>query len=352
MNDRKRNVSFIRVKTQFENVGDALINRELISKISQNSDLYIDFSNAPDKFIIDIYKSIFKINRINFGFIEILIRSIFFIIINRSVFYFYIPSGLIGEKSGFHFTLSKILNLAFKIMNHLGVTFVHLGASYSRLGPNYISLLRDRLSITKVHLVRDAGTVEYLKSVGLRCDGLVPDMSFGLYDQETEHLQKDAIAFSFRVDRSPDERHIIEAFVKDIVARTDPNELLLFVSQVRRDDEFLSGLAAKYANSRKTEFIGTDAIEPTLDVYGRVKLIYSNRLHSLLMAAYKGAIPVAVVDDKKDEKIIGIFEDFGMTSNIVYPHEEGNPINAIQLDRGACMAENKRLEYIVRSVFG
>ena len=45
-----RPIFFLRVKTQFGNLGDALINRELIRLLASHGDLVINLGKAPPRF--------------------------------------------------------------------------------------------------------------------------------------------------------------------------------------------------------------------------------------------------------------------------------------------------------------
>ena len=47
-------ITFFSPKTQFENVGDALINRELIRLASDNSSVVLDVSRCPLDFVEDL----------------------------------------------------------------------------------------------------------------------------------------------------------------------------------------------------------------------------------------------------------------------------------------------------------
>ena len=42
---------FFKIKTQYENLGDALINRELLKVIKGSGEVYIDASHVPDGFL-------------------------------------------------------------------------------------------------------------------------------------------------------------------------------------------------------------------------------------------------------------------------------------------------------------
>ncbi|WP_336972751.1 polysaccharide pyruvyl transferase family protein [Sphingobium aromaticiconvertens] len=355
VNERLDNVSFLRLKTQFENVGDALINRELLRKISSYSEIYIDTSKAPIHFSEDVinlsgYNGTVK--HIKYGFVEVIYRSISISLKGQRVYYFFLPSGIGGEKSRLSFATGTMINCAYRFMALFGVNFVHLGASYSGLGRRASALLKSRLRLTKMHLVRDSGTVLHLEELRLRCDGLVPDMSFGLYAKEPKSMDKDAIAFSFRVDRGEQERNSVENFVDGIVAQCSDEHPLLFISQVRRDDAFMRHLAKKYGHRPDVQFLKAMSIEETFDKYGRASAIYSNRLHSLLMGAYMGAAPVPVVDNHKDRKIISIFGDIGLAENIVNVGDlpEKKPRLAY-INRRLCFDANAKLDQAVQAVF-
>ena len=60
-----------------------------------------------------------------------------------------------------------------------------------------------------------------------------------------------------------------------------------------------------------------ESIESARDIYGQYDIVYSNRLHVLLLAMSAGAYAVPVLSAGQSQKIRGVFEDLGLSARIV-----------------------------------
>lgn len=330
------NVSFFSVSTQFENVGDALINRELISLVAKFSNVYVDVSRCPEHFVDSLDLDFENVRIVNKYYI--LIFYIFLSIVRRcKVFYFLNPGGLGIKLSLREAMKSLIYSTILILLRGVGVRVVHTGMSYDPMD------LVDRLVIRYRYLScahifpRDHRSYEYLRSIGIRVDGVVPDLAFLLPQKINEH-RDDGVIVSFRTDG------IYESSKKDIYRlisdlRSNGVTRFLFVSQVERDFNFMDEL---YQHFRKglddAVFLDVSrSIDGALENYGGYGCCYSNRLHVLLMSASRGAIPIACISDGQGGKIASMFADLNLSENI---SDFNAACNAQALDYFACGGKN------------
>ena len=73
---------------------------------------------------------------------------------------------------------------------------------------------------------------------------------------------------------------------------------------------------------KDVNFIEIYSINELSSYYKNIDFIFSNRLHVLLLSALNGATPIAYVESESNKKIIGLFKDLGLQSNIVYYNED------------------------------
>lgn len=322
---RGRNVqvlSFMSIKTQFENVGDALIVRELVRLMAERSRAVVDLSRCPEEFrrtlALENIANVRVLRVIGFA------RLVWLIVLGRArgmrCYYFLVPGGIRGEKRVIHAVRHVAYTLFLFLLRTIGVSLCHVGISYDNLGPRHARLLRLRALVLSAHVVRDRLSAFHLTEHGVRVDAVVPDLAFNLIDERLQaNSRRDAVAVSFRCDKYPEKRAEIVEFVERIIqerseGRQKPLDVR-FVSQVRRDDSFMSDLWRHFSSDRRVSaslHLCSGDIEECRRIYADCASVYSNRLHALLIGLSCGAVPYAVVDRSADAKIVGVFESIGM----------------------------------------
>lgn len=302
--------SFFSIKTQFENVGDALINREMIRFAVLNGDAVVDISRCPPSFaaLLDPNTS----GRGSLTWLKssaALFRQMFVKRLkNERCFYYISPGGYVGDRSGAEYAAGMVNTAALKLMKAIGIRIVHIGVSYERLGPSHIKLLRGRAKVIDSHFARDAESAAYAESLGLRIDGVMPDLAFGAAGSlPSSTLERTEVAFSFRVDQSAGMKATFKELVHEIDAALPPQVPFRFVCQVARDEPFLRDLS-RTVTKRPVTFVETSGdIDACMREYDACTHIVSNRLHALLIGLIRGCRPVPLVDPAHNQKIIGIF---------------------------------------------
>lgn len=314
--------SFFSIKTQFENVGDALINRELIKLAASQSDVVVDVSRCDKNFADDVLHSLQdRVKVVGGGFFGLLLSMLVSRLAGKKCYYYLSPGGYFGDVRGAYFA-GKILNtLVLATLSILGIRICHAGVSYERMGGGFSRIIRLRSRILFRHFVRDQLSLQIGSALGFRIDGVLPDLAFNIFDetQEDRHV-RDGIVFSFRVDQDSGQRASVEAFIK-ICDQFYPTEVpFIFYAQVGRDVDPMRALAddLRGRTNRSVEFHSVlGSIEASLNFLSMYEFVATNRLHVMLMAASGGTKVLATSYKNFNEKLVGITSDLRMQSSCI-----------------------------------
>lgn len=315
-----RRQAFFSIKTQFDNVGDALINRELIRLVARHAETAVDLSRCPVEFRTTLGlmpSNNVKLVRGTFRLFLSLLRAR---LTGGEVYYFLSPGGYSGEVSLPRLFSAWINTAILYGLNAIGVRVCHLGPSYERIGPTFLRILRARSKILHRHVVRDWASFSLLTELGVQVHGRMPDLAFGSVPSiPPATTKRQAIALSFRTDQYPDQKAQCEKIalhVDRIMPVTIPIKV---VSQVGRDTPFAKRIYSRLLESgRPVTLLETSAdILGCYNAYRDCRVVISNRLHALLIGSMSGASPIAIVDPDHNAKVIGLFEDCDLSSNII-----------------------------------
>ena len=320
---RGRVLGFLSIKTQFDNLGDALINRELCRLVADRVKSYVDFSRAPVEFQnsmkVSGHRNLIVLRE--GGFPKLIWKMIAARFCGDECYFFLNPGGLGGRKKPLKSLISAfIYNFLLTLLYVLGVKICHVGISYDAMAgiERYIALWRRRVLYSFV--VRDNLSYKYLDDIGMKADGIVPDLSFNLYNGASiSSSSRNKVAFSFRFDGKAGAK-LIEKLVLRVIEEYGPAFEYIFVVQVARDRE---GTEALLEICRKKEgkcslLLCHEDIEALSTFYSQCDAIYSNRLHALLLAAHSGASPYAAISMGKQPKIEGMFNDLGISDRLLF----------------------------------
>ena len=315
--------AFLSIKTQFDNAGDALINRELSRLVARRAKTYVDFSRAPAAFEksmgIDELPNATSLRKRGFALLVLMILRER--LHRRECFLFLNPGGLGGGKLSWKARLSALAyNMILSFLAALGVKVCQVGISYERMGRIERAIAKWRRRIMFSFCVRDRLSQQYVNSIGMPSDEIVPDLSFNLYREDAAPSRtRSRIAMSFRFDGKAEASRIREA-VQQIAQASGEEREYLFIVQVARDLDGMTELqAACQAAGMQTRLVVChDDIDSLATIYSECQAIYSNRLHALLLAAHSGAAPYAVISRGSQPKIEGMFTDLGMADRILF----------------------------------
>lgn len=306
------NVSFLSIRTQFENLGDALINRELIRLLAARGGLVVDTGIAPGWFVdmLDLPADATRVSgrpRLFLEMVRALLRG-------DRPYYFFLPGGLFGEFGRLQLAKKALALLPLRVLRLLGVRLCHVGPSFERIGPNYIAHLRRRRPLLHAFYVRDARSLRLLETSAVGCDGLLPDLAFNLFDGPSAVPAAGSdVCFSFRTDQHADQFDACMTMVERVVDALPEGARCHVAVQVERDRPGMEAIRDRLQARLGTPvelFQETRDIARMQDFYRDMGVVVSNRLHVLLLGASVCGRLVACVDEK-NQKISGLLETLG-----------------------------------------
>jgi len=350
-------VGYLHAKTQFDNVGDALIVGQAVALMSEHMNVVLSAKGIPAHFSRQIREATkAPYSELDSGKAEIFLALALRRMFGLRSYYSLIPGGINGEKSKSSYLSGTVYNLALQMMALFGIVTVQMGVSYDKLGVRHQKLVRSRARALSYHFVRDSQTDEYCRERGISRSGVAPDLAFVIFSDISEKASGSRVAFSFRTDRGG--RPLIEKIGEMIKASFASDTQIVLVSQVARDTPGmleLQELLKSVGMNCDFEDV-SDSLQAASKVYSTCSVIYSNRLHALLLAASNGTAPCPVISAEVDRKISGIFLDLGNCISIELDSWDGTPLPRPGLEyarafqRSALMMKN-RIKDVTREIF-
>ncbi len=319
----QRPVVYFSLQTQFENLGDCIINELVIRELARHARLKIIQRRAPGWLLdrlralpeVEIYAS----KRQWFGdlFRRMAVRS-------PVVFAF---------KPGHYLSSSKAKSLAYSaalvafcgLCRMQGGKVIRSGVSLDRFGA-----LQSRLQavLGRLHTsygVRDQASLDYARSLGAVSAHYSPDMAFLLADAEatsgligskliTAEVDRPKLSLSFRKQGSLKDDAYAQRLA-DVVGNCARSHALqpVVVEQVTFDRELAQKLSS-CLNGPVVRFEQTEeSVRGIFRNYAESRVVVSNRLHSLLFGWTAGAIPIPLVDNSPHSKIVELFKHLNLS---------------------------------------
>lgn len=316
------NIIYYQTKTKFDNTGDALINRALIETLRKYGVLKCNCSDEiPEKFISELgIRESEKINVKNeIGFLLSILRDSR--IAKKHGNKVYIVSGL-GHNYGR--SLKKcirniVASLIFLIYKIYEVKTVRIGMSIGPISRMLGITEKIRSVFIDYYYVRDTKSLELCHRIGIKKAKMCPDMSW-LYDFDGERHANDNndICINLRgtVDFNADEDYQEKVIKKcdEIIANLyRDGAKLYFCYQVLEDKDFCNYIYDRFKKKYNSELIEQQlGLDDASEIYSKCTYNISNRLHSLLLGYKYGALPIALLDQKKNFKIQQTMVDSGL----------------------------------------
>ena len=310
------------------NLGDLLITKYLIEELARYGDVYVDCHGMPEDFCRVIFdtdstsvKDFERYYGISFRSANILkvIRTL-----NRQGFTHFCDNP--GPRIPFHMPLHRLLtkmtgkSIPFLFLNKRIKRYsLGIDLNYSQKG---ILARLNKWHFGKIDVlgVRSVANTDRLRK-SLSNVIYVPDMAF-LYPKFQPNLfdtRRNKIALSFRrVEEYKQLVHDVRG-ICNVSDRLGIEVDILF--QVDEDGPFCRQLYQE-ANGRNVHFVEKAVDYYSVEIYQRYDIVFSNRLHVLLMAAMNGAIPCGLIShDRKESKIKDIFNSV-FNSQLLYYIED------------------------------
>lgn len=320
---------FFRLNIQHQNLGDLLINRELIRLAAEVGRVYVDTAQCPPH----VWKEICALRASNISQINGLYSMMKAVakerFSGRRCVYLLTPGGNAGASS-FRSVGSEIKSLLqIYGIAMTGIRLIHLGVSYERLGSIRTRFIRLRALVLAAHYVRDARSFALLKGSGIRVSGIMPDLAFNLFAEDRaprlhaedngERRTRKRVVLSFRCDQREDQLDRVKNFLVRAFEELPPDTEYTVYSQVRYDDQTARDL---FLWMKKIGLVTTylriveDGISAATNTFRNSDIVLSNRLHVLLLGGAAGCVMIPCVEDV-NEKIVGVFENIREEFRIV-----------------------------------
>lgn len=310
----KKTYTFFSIKTQFENLGDALINREMIINSSKHSKCIVDVSRCPDSFIdtLDV-SGRDNIKLVRYSFVLFVLKMMMMSISGGQVYYFLSPGGYFGNLNLLSFVKNIIQIFILLSVKFFGVRIVQIGVSYERLGFLNLLNLKLRSLLYYKHFLRDEVSMYYLNSKKIKCDMVADDLAFSYSTiPSADSVLRDSILFSFRCDQDSEQYEHFKAIVFSAHHEVDKTLKFVFYVQVQRDYEYakrlLDEFSSNYSNERNLEIVNcSTSLRLAANAFLHGKEVHSNRLHVVLLASLYGVKPKVYTFSGFNQKIKGLF---------------------------------------------
>ncbi|MFN6516364.1 MAG: polysaccharide pyruvyl transferase family protein [Nostoc sp. CreGUA01] len=332
-NNQLTTTIFCSAKTQYENLGDLIINKTLLSLMRNYGSLLIDDYEVPEWFCQELE---IKDNERASKHYGKLTRKLIFIFTLKRLFqpnnriYLLLTPGHTYHSEKSYSVTGVIKNLiSFLVLRLIGVRICRFGAS---IGPfATISRISERWQAKFMYFysVRDNISKEYAHKIGIDKVQIFPDLAWIMEKpshQDTNfNIDGEYVLFSFRkssheLDDPINYQSSLYTTLDEIVKLvcTDWQKKLVISYQVSRDYEVCKNIMDRYKGFYEIIFIEEQIDRRSVfSLYSHASMIFSNRLHVLMFAMICGSIPVAVVDASKHDKITGIFSDAGLMRLVI-----------------------------------
>ncbi len=326
--------AFFSIKTQFDNVGDALINREMIRLAANEASVFVDLSRCPREFRLAL--GVCGISGVTSlqerGSRRLLIELVKARLRFKRCFYFLSPGGYVGELEGGRLLQAWLNTVLLVSMYLIGVRICHVGVSYERIGPSQAKLIRLRSLLLHCHFLRDKNSSVYARELRIRHDGIIPDLAFSIFvDSPRLKDPNGLICFSFRTDQTPTQFQDAHAVMTAVAAEFPMEASFVLFAQVGRDVAAMHQLAKLFHEATGRLIQVADCchdIEGCLTFYDRCSVVISNRLHVLLMASSRIGRIVACVSGDANSKIDGLFKTIRHERNVVRMDQHDGSLGA------------------------
>ncbi|WP_036164406.1 polysaccharide pyruvyl transferase family protein [Noviluteimonas dokdonensis] len=304
---------FMSLRTQYENLGDLMINRAALELMLETGAVVGSSSKVPDWYRDRLLAGLKNVS-VTGRSLPSLVGASKIVVLK--------PGGYPGIRSARAALLWAVHTLYLFALKALGFHVVRLPSSHALSRRRYRWIDKARALAPRTLLIRDAESNETLLNLGARTT-LCPDLAVHFFDVHSPYSTptaaiddsaKTELTFSFRGDRRPVDLGVLEETRRYLGV----SSRVKVASQVWFDHAH----NALLADSAGAEFVAYDGSETSLmkikETYLGSNWVVSDRLHVLLMGALNGAIPVALIDPKRDQKVSGCLAQLGIYNVATY----------------------------------
>lgn len=313
------NCVFYSLSTQFDNLGDCIINQLVIEQSAHHSQVHVLCRGVPSWLRVRLSgrEGIVLYDAAGKYFVSLFVR-----LIRRSNVSFLFKPGHLGGRRGVLPLVRLAASASFcRVFKLFGGRIVRAGCS---LGPDFSRSEQFFQKVIgrchSVYGVRDDASIALATAFGIPGIVYTPDLAFLLPFSNGIGECRGRVAVSFR------SRGWMASGFGSVLGHVqafcgESGKTMTVIQQVMYDEQVTKTICSE---------TGCDAVRFVQSEFGvnqvfgslrESEFMISNRLHSLLFGWASGVIPVAVVDDTVDEKIVSLFGSLGLGGLVVLVSE-------------------------------
>ena len=285
-------------RTQYENLGDLIINKMLIDELSLYGNVYLDVANAPLKFIKPLLSNskVINFNELtgycNNSGIKNGLTILFFLLKYKVKLFTAQPGPLtIVEENSKRSSLRRLIDTLYKIAGIKKVLFGSCASDLICMKSEYDFSRFDKA------LLRSFPTVEYFENKSRHNNvSYIPDLCFLYKYYIKKKTEKKKIAILDMRLSENNQDHLIEWCRRLVRTFADQNFEIIIYYQVERD-LIPSSMIFDRIKAPNVSFRRDIVWFDDLDFYSDKMFVISNRLHSLLLGAAYGAYPICLFEE-------------------------------------------------------
>lgn len=323
-------IFLFRPQTQYENLGDAYIAKNLIEILSKKGTVYIDDKGVPDEYLeIIMNSSSLKVSQTgkHFMILPFILRMQ-----KNNVQYVFKPGHLYGGTNalgGWRRILSMLLY--FSILRVFGVKLLKTGVSIGPLSGGYKFYEKMINKLSSFTGVRENKSFEYLNELKVKNNTRVRDLAFYSFPTQLDEQksEREYLSFSFRklenskcsINENAEKIATILYNLKLLIElKHKKNIKIALITQVQRDHQFNEMISEcleqrGYRVEKKLYYeISRESYSEISCLYSKSMFVVSNRLHALLFGLNYGAFPIGVGDEKENFKVKYILDDTNLNN--------------------------------------
>lgn len=323
-----KSLIFYKTTADYDNTGEVLIYRTLLEYLRTLGNVVVDDVRSQSLFIerIGIQPSE-KLS--SFGKKSFLTFLLFCAIKNfflRKKVIFATGVGdhsVRGVKGGVKNFIAGFFILFLRLC---GVKVLRIGMSIKFEG--FLSKLSERFLSLWVsnYFVRDSISAKNCVNAGVKKVKIAPDLSWGYQVKNVNAPNKSNIfVFSFRTyaaskKNQAEYKQKLKTSIVELINHIciNPDNKVLLTHQCNADLAFMAEIKELFADNTNVILVpDLITLDNAMNFYGKAKVVVSNRLHVLLLAYKYGALSVCLTDLRNHKKIVGIFEDAGLSDLLV-----------------------------------
>ncbi|VFQ46557.1 polysaccharide pyruvyl transferase family protein [Desulfoluna butyratoxydans] len=319
----QKRIIFYKTTAAFDNTGEVLIYKSLLEQLRPYGQVIVNDRNKKsalflDKIGIEHSERLSSYSR--FPFVLFLIFSCIKHMCTSTDVVFVTGVGehrYTGVKASVKILLSACYLALVKLFRgkvvRIGMS-IYLSGFMPKFSERLLSMFVDH------YYVRDSLSQKMCADSGIQCVDIAPDLSWAYEISGVNKYNLDCevttCLFSFRSSLYKNDMLKVDKLKNAILMLSDALMSQYHCSiqvtyQVQSDYPFAHEIY-KLLSSRhdrvefKSELI---TLDNALSFYGNAQLVFSNRLHTLLLACKYNSVPIGFIDKLNQQKIVGIFED-------------------------------------------